>query len=51
MSKMKSSRCLFCNKGIPRHDPNRVSIRVGENNGQVAYKEAHLACSQREQQY
>jgi len=42
MGKLKASICLYCLKSIKRHDPNRVSIKVGKD----AYKEAHLTCQQ-----
>jgi len=42
MRKLKSRKCLICTKNIGRHDPKRVSIKVG----QYAWREAHLACTQ-----
>jgi hypothetical protein len=46
MGKLKSGKCLYCGENLRRHDANRVSIKVGVNNGQNSYKEAHLKCKQ-----
>jgi len=47
MGKLKAGNCVICGKKLKRHDPMREQLRVGENNGQVAHREAHLACLER----
>lgn len=47
MSKMKTANCYICGKAIGRHDPNRITVKVGKgSNGQGVYRAVHLECSQ-----
>ena len=47
MSRLKAGICPFCGKHVKRHDVMRITIDIGENNGQTSHKEAHLECQQK----